>query len=1656
MTVSVHTRDAIPMHTYISYGSSRSISIPHTCFPHSRSVRIMPIPFIAILLLLLLNISFTHGIGNEQTSSSIQSNPDEQSQPQHSPQINNETTWSEEEEVFELPPIPPEVQELIDLLEKTLMETKEKRIKEEQEQPVLSDKRQSVSVQTERWNASRRSLMRIRVKNMFSNAFDAYMRYAFPHDELKPISQTWTDSMAELGNAKDSAPKYNNEQSKQTKIKKIPYQGMALTLIDSLSTLAVLEENELFCAGVEYLSRKLSFDADLRVHLFELNIRILGGLLSAHLLITDPDRGPALTKGVEFIPFDAPPGSTNKIKFEYNNELLEKSKDLGERMLKAFTTQNNPLYSPIPYAFVHMQSGILSNESESTCAAGAGTLILEFGVLSALTNDPKFINAADGALNAIWTLRHPHTDLFPSTFNRRGNVLDPITGVGSSVDSLYEYLFKGGLLFNNGKLQDMANQALEASELLTKVQVLFESNMTDLYTDSACILGKKHYHARPPNNLEYCEAYSQHDWMIEVNYSNGQHAHYQFNALQAFYPALLVLAGRVDEARSLFASFFSVLQRFDGVLPERFYFIQNQIHPTEKAYPLRPEMSESAYMLYRATKDELYLDAAEEIINGLEKHAAVETGGFAGIQTCKQTGNIRDTETSSSHQEQSSSSPSKLKLVPVKSNKQKNQRSFTTTSSSISPEEKSEARKTKDLKEDSSSSTDSSSTGKLPQIDRMESFFLAETLKYLYLIFAEDETSAFEAKKLGLNIQPHWLHRPHLPYNGASDWLFSTEGHLFPLKKQITQSSYNDDHIVYGSIGRAPIHQKEYDEAMEEGREITGIGATWEDMELWDAKRRFDLRCEIVGRDAAWKELSITDPIQFPIIARLRTLIALGAPMEPPGSPLGSAHGEHTFYTSSAEGKSIALNTKLPHPFAHMVRYRDGFFHPELISSAADPKEYHKYAYYHRRWLGEETARGGQEDPLLLTGAVTPAKGTPFTASFTRSEFHPPITVRDALLSPHIISTDALPVSMCPLHGHLLSAGLRTSLPKSWWAYDAEVMRWTVKRVTDAQRSLEYEQWKLKKTQIIQTQLEQTAALLKQTQTQLHTLDKVKPSTLTTKPIKSTTTTTKKTEKTTAAREKVSSKAKGSDDDDDKGKTTKFEFNIPLSADQKALFTGGNLKENFQKVGKVVGESLKLLGKAATKLKKAGNEDDDDDDEQDEVEGSEQFQQIVGHLKELKQKLQQQREQQQEPAAKQQQPPSVKQQPPVQPVKQQTVKQQAPVLQLKQQPPVQSVKQTPVQPMKQEPPVQPPQSSPSSTIPAAGTAGTDTLILDPLSPHWQLGNPFPDGTVHVPKVVNMGSFSVSSQPGSFVIVHTATQATLTVRNLASPVVEIVHEYPEPQSLDVDIRPPRVHFFTMETEESYIHSFTVSVHGASSQCQGTVAASGGHFGAVLPPLSANPATSPFLASADALTSPSFDAISTLRRLGQARHGETGLLRAYLVAAKSPLACAPIPHKEAARLRGHIVLVERGECSFLDKASHLHAAGAIGMLVWNRAQPNFLFQMGTDDSSRDVPSSSLMVNEAGGTWIRNCLDKQSDKRISITFKRGTWESGEKIIVPPSPIPTLALSSTSTKHQQDSSLYVSLTGTADHFVFRSMGGWKASIDWDEKKHSYQLKLH
>ena len=90
------------------------------------------------------------------------------------------------------------------------------------------------------------------------HAWSAYKKYAWGHDELRPISKGYQE-----------------------------WFGIGLTIIDSMDTLFIMGLKDEFKLAREYVAQNLTFAKDNDVQLFEIVIRALGGLLSAYHLSND-------------------------------------------------------------------------------------------------------------------------------------------------------------------------------------------------------------------------------------------------------------------------------------------------------------------------------------------------------------------------------------------------------------------------------------------------------------------------------------------------------------------------------------------------------------------------------------------------------------------------------------------------------------------------------------------------------------------------------------------------------------------------------------------------------------------------------------------------------------------------------------------------------------------------------------------------------------------------------------------------------------------------------------------------------------------------------------------------------------------------------------------------------------------------------------------------------------------------------------------------------------------------------------------------------------------------------------------------------------------------------------------------------------------------
>ncbi|KAJ8270727.1 hypothetical protein GJAV_G00118570 [Gymnothorax javanicus] len=448
---------------------------------------------------------------------------------------------------------------------------------------------------------------RNKIKEMMKFSWDSYKRYAWGSNELRPVSKQGHSSNL-FGSI----------------------QGA--TIVDALDTLYIMEMYEEFDAATEWVEKNLDFNVNSEVSVFEVNIRFVGGLLSAYYL-----------SGKEV----------------YRRKAVE----LGERLLPAFKTPTG-----IPWALLNMKSGIGRNwpwaSGGSSILAEYGTLHLEFMHLSRLSGKSVFAEKVMNIRKVLNRLDKPQ-GLYPNYLNpNSGQWGQHHVSVGGLGDSFYEYLLKAWIMSDKTdeegkKLYYDALQAIETNLIrkssggLTYIAEwkggLLEHKMGHLtcFAGGMFALGAD---GAPDDK-------TGHQMELAAEIARTCHESYARTSLKLGPEAF----------------------RFDGGV-EAIATRQN-----EKYFILRPEVIETYMYMWRFTHDPKYRQWGWEAVQALEQHCRVE-GGYSGVR-----------DVYSSHPNHD---------------------------------------------------------------DVQQSFYLAETLKYLYLLFSEDDHLSFE------------------------HWVFNTEAHPLPVIKK--------------------------------------------------------------------------------------------------------------------------------------------------------------------------------------------------------------------------------------------------------------------------------------------------------------------------------------------------------------------------------------------------------------------------------------------------------------------------------------------------------------------------------------------------------------------------------------------------------------------------------------------------------------------------------------------------------------------------------------------------------------------------------------------------------------------------------------------------------------------------------------------------------
>lgn len=540
--------------------------------------------------------------------------------------------------------------------------------------------------------------LREEVRSMFDYAYSGYLTHAYPYDELRSLSCDGFDT----------------------------WGSFSLTLIDALDTLAVMGNFSEFRRVAELIGTRANFEANINVSVFETNIRVVGGLLSAHLL--------SRKAGVKLEPG-----------WPCNGPLLRLAEDMAKRLIAAFDTPTG-----MPYGTVNLKYGVPEGETSITCTAGIGTFLLEFGTLSRLTGDPLY---EEVAMNAIKALHY-----YKSSIGLVGNHIDVLTGhwtaqdsgIGAGVDSYFEYLAKGTLLFQDPLLASIFQEHKRAIEKYIRRE----------------------------------------DWHLWVSMTKGQVTLPVFQSLDAYWPGVLSLFGEIGDAMKSLHNYHRVWKQF-GFTPEFYNIPQAEAGTNREGYPLRPELIESVMYLYRATRDPYLIQVGVDILRSLQ-HSAKTTCGYATIN------DVRD------HR----------------------------------------------------------------KADRMESFFLAETTKYLYLLFDTDNFIHNTGSE-GEIIDTQWGQC----VVDAGGYIFNTEAHpidpgalyccrpaqeLFPDKRPILKRFLpTQDNVPIDNASPNELYREKDDKATNKNPDVLPIAiAKLSEIRHYSASGKKDS----LNESALLPNASLTDP----------------------------------------------------------------------------------------------------------------------------------------------------------------------------------------------------------------------------------------------------------------------------------------------------------------------------------------------------------------------------------------------------------------------------------------------------------------------------------------------------------------------------------------------------------------------------------------------------------------------------------------------------------------------------------------------------------------------------------------------------------------------------------------------------------------------------
>ncbi|XP_014233670.1 endoplasmic reticulum mannosyl-oligosaccharide 1,2-alpha-mannosidase [Trichogramma pretiosum] len=397
----------------------------------------------------------------------------------------------------------------------------------------------------------------------FKHSWTGYKKFAWGKDNVKPISKGFHE-----------------------------WFGLGLSIVDALDTMYMMGLNEEFDEARNWVKDSLNFKQNRDVNLFEVTIRVLGGLLSAYHLSGD-------------------------------TMFLNKAIDLGDRMLPAFNTP-----SGVPYSDVNLGArsahppkwGPDSSTSEIT------SIQLEFRDLSRSSGMSRFEDSASKVSEHVHRLEK-YDGLVPIFINANTGMFREyaVITMGARGDSYYEYLLKQWI--QTGKrltyLKDDYLQGIAGTE-----KHLIKKTAVNKYWFTAELLGTTR-DLKP--KMDHLTCYLSGTLALGVH--NGlpkDHLTLADELLKTCYQTYLIHPTGLAAELTYFN-----MQKTDDANHRDMYVRTNDAHNL-----LRPEFIESLYYMYYFTGNKTYQDWGWRIFQSFENYTKVEHG-YTSISNVKNIHNTR-------------------------------------------------------------------------------------------------------------------------------------------------------------------------------------------------------------------------------------------------------------------------------------------------------------------------------------------------------------------------------------------------------------------------------------------------------------------------------------------------------------------------------------------------------------------------------------------------------------------------------------------------------------------------------------------------------------------------------------------------------------------------------------------------------------------------------------------------------------------------------------------------------------------------------------------------------------------------------------------------------------------------------------------------------